>query len=284
MVVSIFTNTHKDIELKVTKQVIELLQKNSIAHYIFNNEEISKKLNTTLLTQESSLKSNIMITIGGDGTILRIVDYCANNSIPILGVNLGKVGFLTTTEICDLESCFLHLKNNDFLIDERTLLDISCGNNTFTALNELVLIRPNNARMLSLDVFINDNYVNNYSCDGFIISTPTGSTAYFLAAGGPIMSPDCKSIGLTALNPHSLQSRPIIVSDDSLIRISNYNDNTDAELVIDGMNRDCMMKGKEVIIKKSSLVAKFLVFGENNFFNKLLSKLNSWCVTPKNIK
>lgn len=212
-----------------------------------------------------------LLVFGGDGTML----YCATHAnCPIVGINLGNVGFLTQHEAnVSVEEliCAIHSS----CLEDRPLLETAVEGKRCLSLNEFV-IKTTSSRPISFSVKINGDFVDTYHADGIIIATPTGSTAYSLSAGGPILSPDVNAIIINPICPHSLHSRPLIVSGESKIDIKI--DGDDAVLITDGREQIDLKNMTDIQISKANQSATF-VCGNNNFYNKLLEKMNKWGVT-----
>jgi len=209
----------------------------------------------------------VLITIGGDGTILKIASVAATRSIPVLGVNLGTVGFLTELEgDADIKTLPKILGNKEYNIERRTMLETG----GVIALNEVAIMRRN--KLLGLEVIISGQEADAYNSDGFLVSTPTGSTAYSQSCGGPIISPNAPALALTPVNACSLHSRPIVVGDNELIEI-RLKRGAPADLTLDGVTVGAVTD-KPVVIKKSVYSALFIRRKGSNFYNKLHSKFN----------
>ena len=274
MNVGVYTNVKKDASLAITKDILAKLNKSGVKTFCYG--EIA-----TLLSCDDSFnkscKIDAMIVLGGDGTILTIAQFCAKNNIPILGINLGRIGFLTGLEESDIGDIYTMLKHNDYDLDTRVMLDISFNNYSGLALNEVVVTRKSNSKVINLEVTVNDDFVDSYYLDGYIVSTATGSTAYSLSAGGPIIAPSAYCFSLTAISPHSFHARPIVVGVDSTVSIKPVKEAVD--VVLDGIMVGSLEKGASVKIKKSSHSVTFIKPKGQGFFNRLLTKLNIWGVT-----
>ncbi|HEY8423431.1 MAG TPA: NAD(+)/NADH kinase [Clostridia bacterium] len=219
--------------------------------------------------------SDIIAVAGGDGTILNVVKFCAVKNKPVLGINIGNVGFLTESEVHELDKTAAALKNGDYNIEYRFMLTLKSGKADVMALNEIVLLKQATARIINFDVYAQDSLIDRYNADGFIVSTPTGSTAYSLSAGGPILSPDIKGIVLTPICSHSLRNRPIVVGENEIINIKVNTVSADAVLIADGVpveNYDL----KDIKISKHKLMAGFVKTKPSDFYHKLFTKLNKW--------
>lgn len=277
MKVGIYTNPGKDKDLSVTRKLLACLSQKGVSYML--DESLCEKIKAD---EYFSIKKNerldFMITVGGDGTILRIAKYCALAGIPIAGLNLGHVGFLTECEPDKIEAFIDALAENRYKLEKRSLLCATANGKSFIALNDAVISRAYGARMLETDVYVNGEFVDSYFCDGFIVSTPTGSTAYALSAGGPIVSPNVSAFVLTSINSHSLHSRPIVVSENDEITLTSWRKGK-VSLDIDGEQCALIECGKSIIVKKLDKEVVFVRLEGNGFYNKLLTKLNKWSVT-----
>ncbi|HHW89841.1 MAG TPA: NAD(+)/NADH kinase [Clostridiales bacterium] len=219
--------------------------------------------------------NDIMAVAGGDGTILSVVKSCAIKDKPVLGINIGNVGFLTESEIHELDETAQALKNSDFTIEYRSMLNLKSGKANAVALNEIVLLKHATARIINFDVYAQNSLIDRYNADGYIVSTPTGSTAYSLSAGGPILSPVIKGLVLTPVCSHSLRSRSIVIGENEIINIKVNTASPDAVLIADGVPvSDFDLK--HIQIAKHEKMAGFVKTKPSDFYGKLLSKLNKW--------
>lgn len=258
--------------------------------YIPDKKEYLNRINSVLnshgietvcvedLTKISTF--DVMLVLGGDGTILKVADVCAENNIKILGVNCGHMGFLADYEADQLDEALSLLIRGKFKTVKRSMLEVTSQNNTYHALNEVVIQRSTSGNSFSntvnLHAEIDGSTVDNFSSDGLIISTPTGSTAYSLSAGGSILTPDLNALILTPICPHSLHSRPIVFSDKSKVAVCQADDKCDLNLIIDGRVRETIHGTSGITVKKSQRYAEFISVSDKNFFDKLLIKLNIW--------
>lgn len=168
---------------------------------------------------------DLLISIGGDGTILRAITYIKEFSIPIVGINTGRLGFLATIQTDEVESAISHIIEGNYKISERTLLSVETNpksielQNINFALNEVTLSRKNTTSMISVETHLDDELLTSYWADGLIVSSPTGSTGYSLSCGGPVITPNAKSLVLTPIAPHNLNARPLVIPDDTTIKL-----------------------------------------------------------------
>lgn len=227
------------------------------------------------ISKENSDKDfDRILVFGGDGTVLEAV-HCGIDA-PILGVNLGNLGFLTQFDK-DVDALTLAHALTISNASSKMLLEVENSGVIYNALNDVV-VKSVSSRPTYIDVFVDEKYVDSYHGDGVVISTPTGSTAYSLSCGGPVLSPDIEAIIINPICAHSLHSRPLVVSSNSKIQLV-MRENSPSQLCIDGENVSSLESGNKVIIQKSSRTAKFIAVENDNFFKKLLDKMNVWGVT-----
>jgi len=220
---------------------------------------------------------DLVLTFGGDGTFLSGARFAMEYGIPLLGINLGTVGFLTEEEPEHLDGCLKALMEGKFREEERFLLKIRARGGEFLALNDAVITRGRFARLIRVECRVNGEPYGVFTADGMIAATPTGSTGYSLSAGGPIVQPEMNCIVLTPVCAHSLQSCPCIVSGSSGItmRLTPERKQT-AELQIDGMDRGKLEAGDEIFITGADKSVKLLRIHPYHFFSLLQDKLIEW--------
>ncbi len=253
----------------LTSRGVEVLWDNAITNVGFKVVDKSTLIATC----------DIVAVFGGDGTILRIAKECADAETPIFSVNLGRLGFLTDYEPDEIVQAAEAIINKQYYIEERKLLTVEYNGKKYFALNEAVIARGASTRLIELKATLDNQIVDKYNADGIIISTPTGSTAYNLSAGGPIITPDVNALVLTPICPHSLHSRPVVFSDKSTIMVEFLSQDMTANLSIDGKD---IIQLKPFDIVKIHIADKKLLFARQNdqhFVTKLLDKLNTWGIT-----
>jgi NAD+ kinase len=221
-------------------------------------------------------ESDILISMGGDGTLLRAARFVGRSEIPILGINLGRLGFLTETQVSSWGDAIDRIQQGQYQIVERMLLscEVRRDNQVILggdALNDVVIHRGAVSRLLDLEIFIDEGYVGTYSADGLIISTPTGSTAYSLSCGGPIVNPEVSCLLLTAICPHTLSARPLIISDREKVMVKERVIDG-ISLTLDGHLNFVLLKNDEVRVEKASYGMKFVHF-EKTFYRTVQEKL-----------
>ncbi|PKM50032.1 MAG: NAD(+) kinase [Firmicutes bacterium HGW-Firmicutes-7] len=233
---------------------------------------------------EALLKANCAIVLGGDGTILHAARDLAAYNLPILGVNLGHLGFLAEVDAMDIFSTLNDLCSSRYTIEDRMMLHTTVEENNHVkriglALNDVVVSRASISRMLGYSVFVNDELVNHYYADGIIVSTPTGSTAYNLSAGGPILAPSNEMIVITPICPHSLTARSLVISSKDQVRI-NFQHNrisheNDLQITIDGQQVISITNDAEIVIEQSDVYTHLVKLNSVNFYSLLRKKLGS---------
>ena len=223
---------------------------------------------------------DVLFVLGGDGTILSVAAECAVRNVKIIGINYGHVGFLAEFEREKIDEAIALVLSGKFDVQKRAMLKVEYGGKTYYALNDLVIQRNtagnNFANTVNLHAEIDGATVDNFSSDGLIISTPTGSTAYSLAAGGSVLSPELNAFIITPICSHTLHSRPIVFSDTSTLCVNSVNGKVPLVVAVDGKIVAPLDKDGRVKISKARYTADFITADDKNFFNKLLIKLSIW--------
>lgn len=249
MKIGIHTNKNKDINFEITSKLISL--------GVLENIEIESAI--------PNKKYDLLISLGGDGTLLNVAKKYLDT--PIMGINTGNLGYLTVSNKDNLHDLLKKIKLNEIEIEERILIEGNLGSENIVALNDIVISRGNYAKMIDTKLYIDGKYVDNYRGDGLIISTPTGSTAYSLSAGGPIVEPDLDVILITPICSHSIKQRPIVVSVDRNIEIKSENEFL---VVADGEEG---LKSKDISITKYNKKVKLVKLKNSFFFDTVREKL-----------
>lgn len=210
---------------------------------------------------------DLAFVIGGDGTILKAARFYAAYETVIFGINLGHLGFLSQASESDLEIAIAKIVSGDYVVENRMMLE----SKSYRVLNDFVIRGEDSSRASSFSLYIDEKFVCDYFADGIIISTPTGSTAYGMAAGGPILSPESKSIAIVPICPHTLSARPIVVSSDSVIKILSH---PKQKYIVSADGQNIFSFDKEILVKKSNLSVKLAMLGDNDFYSILRNKLH----------
>jgi len=221
---------------------------------------------------EMCKQSDFLISVGGDGTLLSVARRAFVYDIAVLGINLGNLGFLTDINPKKIQNFLSQMKQNNYVIDSRIMLEASININSFTAFNDIVIQKKSISGMVKIDAKVNTELFNTYYADGLIISTPTGSSAYNMSCGGPIVYPLTDIFILTPISPHSLTQRPLILPSSFELQFST-NDHLGAVVVVDGQEIYEIKKGEPLKIKIASKKAKLIHSKERDYFKVLNDKL-----------
>ena len=244
---------------------------------VWAEREVAERLGLSALEDAVSLDG--LLSLGGDGTLLRAVQQAVRLDAPLMGVNLGRVGFLTETEPERLEAAARALVEGRFTLEERNLLRASRlrTGESFLALNDVVVSRGGYARLINLDAWSGEELVGHYIADGLVVATPTGSTGYSLSAGGPVIHPAVDCMIITPICAHSLQHRPVVVPGEERIRLALVcEEETAVVLQVDGQTR-CMLQGGEtILIHKAEETVRLVRLSPARFFPLVREKLTEW--------
>ncbi|MGL5318895.1 MAG: NAD(+)/NADH kinase, partial [Bacteroidales bacterium] len=231
MKVAIFGNTYAERDCETYFTLINILSQSQLdiamerEYYDFlQNIQGLELPEMKLIEQDSPIEAEFVFSIGGDGTLLRVVERLGDSyDIPILGINMGRLGFLADCPFEEVSETIQDLHNNEYKVEERALIHMVVPGRETTispyALNEIAVLKQDNSSMITIHCWVDDEYVNAYQADGLIISTPTGSTAYSMSVGGPIVIPNSKSFIVSPVASHSLNARPLVISDESVVRL-----------------------------------------------------------------
>ncbi|MGB5461783.1 MAG: NAD kinase [Aureibaculum sp.] len=263
------TLSKKNIEVVIEENFYDLIKVNNFPE---------KKYQTFSNYVDLDDSFEFMLTVGGDGTFLRAVTYIRDLNIPVIGINIGRLGFLATVQKEDISSAINLLINKEYSINERTLLTVTTNqiNNDLSdinfALNEISVSRRNTTSMISVETYLDDEYLTSYWADGLIVSTPTGSTGYSLSCGGPVIAPNTKSLVLTPIAPHNLNARPLVIPDDTTIRLKVISREEQSLVSLD--SRTTTIDNKtELFIKKAPFTIKTIQLNQQTFLKTLREKL-----------
>ena len=242
---------------------------------VFCQEDVELCEQALKISGEKDLdQMDLVIVLGGDGTYLKTVNLLGGCQIPIVGVNLGSLGFLTDNRIEELYTTLKATLNNEMESRPRTVLDVSINNQkNFLALNDMVIERGDRTHLLNVGIYYNNFLVTETKADGIIVASPTGSTAYNLAAGGPILHPEVKAIVVTPICPHSLTTRPMIFPDHREIQFQIIEKNRTALLIIDGRKSMEINSSHKLNVKRHNMDHYVIRYPTHNFFNLLREKL-----------
>ncbi|MEL6917936.1 MAG: NAD kinase [Bacteroidota bacterium] len=285
MKVAIYGQTYTE---DVLDYVIELLDEyKKVSSEVYLEDEFHKSLSAykytgehKVFTETDGLDSSfdMFVSFGGDGTILRATTYVRDLGIPIVGVNTGRLGFLSTFKKEDVGKMVNEFVAGAYTIVERSLVEVlsdfeipEFGHLNF-ALNEVTVSRKDTTSMITIETYLNNEYLTSYWADGLIIATPTGSTGYSLSCGGPVITPTAKSLILTPIAPHNLNARPLVISDDTKIRLK-VSGREENHLVSLDSRIASLENGKELVVQKTDFTIKMIEYTSESFLKTLRNKL-----------
>ena len=280
MKIALFTNLDLIENNDNIFSIIKSLTKNKIEFEIDINSKISKSALQIANIDKNSIKNfvelndsyDFAISIGGDGTILKSAEKIGELSIPIIGLNTGRLGFLANSSLNNIEKVIKKLKNNDYNISNRSIIEVLFDGKKKYALNEVTVSRKNTTSLITIEAKLNNQYLNTYWADGLIVSTPTGSTGYSLSCGGPIIIPESKNFVLTPIAPHNLNARPLVISDDKKVDIS-VNGRGNEYLISVDSNIYSVPIDLNIVVQKASRFLKMVEFDEDSYLKVLREKL-----------
>jgi NAD+ kinase len=281
MKIGIVGNTCKPKAVKVIEAFLTHLRKRNVPFVM--DESLLRFLTPGAHEEAAPLLElgricSVMVVFGGDGTMLATAREIGLSGIPILGVNIGTLGFLAEVMVEEIEQTVDALINEHYTIVDRMVLRIDILREyltkTFFALNDVVLDKGLSSRLIFIDTSVNGAFLNSYRADGLIVATPTGSTAYSMSAGGPLMMPKMHAFIVTPICPHSLTVRPIVLSDDSSIELSIRKEAEPVQVNIDGQNRYKLLFNEKLCVTKAKYCLRWISIGKRDFFQILRAKLN----------
>ena len=279
---ALFGNTFQARKSAAIKQLLVMLEERQAALQI--DEAFYRFLQTlgidipdsARIVSDNGFDADVLISLGGDGTFLEAARRVGDKQIPILGVNMGRLGFLADITPNELETTIQHIYEGNYQIDERCVLQLSYDKGRPEgfpfALNEVAVLKRDVSSMISIRVDINGEYLTTYQADGLLINTPTGSTGYALSVGGPIMQPGSHTLGLVPVAPHSLTVRPLTLTDDAVITLSVSARNHRFLVSLDGRSEKCA-EDVCLTIRRAPYYIKVLKRSHQNFFRTLREKL-----------
>lgn len=270
----ILTNTEKDIDLALSNKISEYLSKHEAEAII-----ISDMLNDVDEERKKEYMKGVQVAIvlGGDGTMLRAAHWIDSYEVPLLGVNLGTMGFLTEIEESNVFHALDRLMSNDFKLEKRMMIEGKVNEKIYHSLNDIVITRAGFSRIIGLNVYVNGELLDTYEADGVIIATPTGSTGYNLSAGGPIVSPKSKAIVVTPISPHSLTAKSVVFDSNDNIKIEivkkRKTQETEAIVSFDGGDSTELSAGDVVTANISAKEISLIKMYDVNFYSVLREKI-----------
>ena len=263
---------------KLEAEHINLIIEEEFSIFLENNIRFNKSISTFNSYETLKNKADFLLSIGGDGTLLKAVTYVRESEIPIMGINTGRLGFISSISADQIDDAITDILKGNYKINERTLLELSSDKNLFKeknfALNEVAVSKKDTSSMIRIDAYVDDEFLNTYWADGLVVSTPTGSTGYSLSCGGPIIMPGTNNIIITPNAPHNLNVRPIVIDDNSVVKLKIEDRDQLALVSLDSRSR-AFDSETELIIKKANFKVR-LVQPQNNSIIKTIRHKLMW--------
>lgn len=286
MKIALFGQYYQNSTAEIVEKVVRFLESNSITiafeadFFLILKEKkiVLKHYETFSSYNDLDTGCKALVSIGGDGTILKAATFVRDKNIPIIGINAGRLGFLATIQLDNIETLLQKLLNNDYSISKRTLLSIETTpkhenfNEINFALNEVTVARKDTTSMITIVTYLDGEYLNSYWADGLIVSTPTGSTGYSLSCGGPVLTPNTESLVITPMAPHNLNARPLVITDETEIEL-RISGREEQFLISLDSRISAVSKNTIVRIKKSPFTISIIEFKEESFLNTIRKKL-----------
>ena len=274
-------NTDKSVFWQILPKIIDWADSNKIQIYITEKIQTNVEFNANSIpvinSNEKISEMDFMLVLGGDGTFLSCARAVEHHDTPILGIHLGDLGFLAKVTLDDIFQRLDQVAKGDYLIEKRSMvkavLKKTGSEKVLYGLNDFVVTSGESHRLLIAEVFVNGRRVSEYRSDGLIVATPTGSTAYSLSSGGPIIAPDVDSFVITPISAHSLNSRPLVVSNKSSIEIKFSNYNQDIIFITDGQLHEILRPNDVALISNSNFQIGLIDFDDTDYFNTLRIKM-----------
>lgn len=267
MIIALFPNEKKKQSFELASEIRAFLENQGIT--VVAENEKADQIGAKPISSVDQNEIKFLISMGGDGTILRLCHRYSHLDAAIVGINLGHLGFMADIPISDIYPSLTDLINGAYTIDERLILEA----NELSAVNDIVIHRAHNYSLIELSIHVDGAYVNTFTADGIIIATPNGSTAYSLAAGGPILSPDLNALVITPICPHTISNRPIVLTADRKIEIQYISDYPPIEVRADGLDAFLMKSGETLTVQRSPRSFKRVNLNRHEYFATLRTKL-----------
>lgn len=287
---ALFGNTYQEHKSAHVTHLLEILRRRkaqiciSNEFYDFLRNHTKADLSGLEVFEGNSFSADMVLSIGGDGTFLKAASRVGKKEIPILGINTGRLGFLADVLPNQMEDAFDEIYQGNYLAEPRRVLKLTCNGHVLKGypygLNEIAVLKRDTSSMITIHAYINGEPLNVYQADGLVISTPTGSTGYSLSVGGPILVPQSGTISLTAVAPHSLNVRPIVIRDDWEITLDVESRSHNFLIAVDGRSETCR-EGTRLTIKRADYYVRIVKRCHHSFFNTLREKM-MWGMDGRN--
>lgn len=276
---AVFPNVDKENAITVVKRIVNFCEKKNLNLVIPLDEALFFGCEEYGIENIDKINIDMGLSVGGDGTLLGVCRRLFSKNIPVCGINIGTFGFLADIELSELENKLEKILNGHFYIEERMILSgyVKSGDEGArflgNAINDIVVTKGGVARMLHLGLSIDNRMVMDYKADGLIVSTATGSTAYSLSAGGPIINPKLKVLLLTPICPHTFNARPMVIDEKDEVTVHIAAMHQDIIVSFDGQESFQLLPGDDIIVKTSALPAKIVKFDDKNYYQIIRTKL-----------
>jgi NAD+ kinase len=279
---ALFGNTYQTKKSASIQKVLSCLAEHQAEIYVdreyydFLTLDQHLDVRATSMIEGDDFEADFVISMGGDGTFLKAASRVREKMIPIVGVNMGRLGFLADVSTSEIERCVDALYEDDFSIESRALIKVQTDGEPLDgydcALNDVAILKRDTASMISIRTSVNGQYLTTYQADGLVVSTPTGSTAYSLSNGGPIIVPGTKVFSMTAVAPHSMNIRPIVLSESSEITLTVESRSHNFLVAIDGRSEKCK-EGTRLTLSRAPYDVKVVKRSRHSYFNTLREKM-----------
>ncbi len=267
MIIALFPNEKKKQSFELAIHIREFLESRGVT--VVAENEKAERIGAKNLSSVDPSRIKFLISMGGDGTILRLCHRYSHLDAAIVGINLGHLGFMADIPVEDIDSSLSDLLSGAYMIDHRLMLEAK----SLQAVNDIVIHRAQNYSLIELAIQVDGIYVNTFTADGIIIATPNGSTAYSLAAGGPILSPTLEALVITPICPHTISNRPIVLTANRKIEIQYLSEYDPIEVRADGLDAISIKSGETLIVQRSSRTFKRVNLHRHEYFSTLRTKL-----------
>ena len=279
---ALFGNTYQAKKSAHAERLIAILQKHKAdicicqEFYDFLTNDLRIQIPNVSTFEDNNFEADMVLSIGGDGTFLKAASRVGKKGTPILGINTGRLGFLADISPEEMEDTFDEIHKGNYKVEERSVLEVICEGHNLKGypygLNEIAILKRDSSSMIAIHTAVNGASLTTYQADGLVISTPTGSTAYSLSIGGPIIVPHSNTISITPVAPHSLNVRPIVINDDWEITLDVESRSHNFLIAIDGRSETCS-EGTRLTIRKANYKMKVVKRPNHLFFHTLREKM-----------
>ena len=284
MRIAIYGNPFNPVKAKYVQHLIHKLEENNVPiiiehqfhDFLIDHVQFKKDIDIFDTPKELQENADILLSIGGDGTLLNTITLIRDSGIPVLGINTGRLGFISSVSTDQIDNAINQLLKKEYTLEERTLLQLDTDNQLFGetnfALNEVTVLKKDTSSMIRIHAFLDDEFLNSYWADGLIVATPTGSTGYSLSCGGPIVVPGTENFIISPIAPHNLNVRPVIVSEDRVLKLKVEDRDELALVALDSRSR-AIDPTLELTIRKADFKVNLIKLHSQSFIATIREKL-----------